>query len=364
MPPRCGLTIWLAAADEPTTLTGANVAWFPHVAGAVDMTAMPAETPQAVWLPTACEAAFAKPLLKQTPVKDRSGLFMALVQRAGVAVRSMRGRYLAVKLEMHGDRRSTPEIAALRLYASRFSYVDNYLPQLYRESTFGPDADAIGPSTQPDFFERFVDIFEGQMTHIEDRVANSYLLTRGDSAPDDALDWLGGWVGIRPGTYPPARRRARLAATPKLYRERGTVKGITRALNVATNGLCTRGAVMVLEDFRLRHTFSTILGANLSISHDALLPGYSASSNSFVGDTLFLGDPHNKEFLSLYESDLLTAAEQQQVEAWEDKLANSHYDLCARPGRDGRPWPDRCDRRAGEAGARGFDHTARGPRAS
>jgi phage tail-like protein len=288
----------------------------------VDVTALDAETPRAVWLPTACEAAFANPLLKETPVKDRSGLFMALVQRAGVAVRSLRGRYLGVQIEMQGDRRSTPRIAALRVYASRFSYVDNYLPQLYRESSFGPDADAPGPSTQPDFFERFVDIFEGQLTRIEDRVASSYLLTRADSAPDDGLDWLGGWIGVRPGSYPPARRRARLAATPKLYRERGTVKGITRALDIATDGLCKRGAVIVVEDFRLRHTFATILGANLSISDDPLLPGYSGSSNSFVGDTLFLGDPHNKEFLSLYESDLLTIAEQQQVETWEDKLAN------------------------------------------
>jgi phage tail-like protein len=322
IPPRCGVTVWLAASDDPTALTGPNVAWFPHVAGMVDLTTLPPETPRAVWLPTVCEAAFAKPLLEDPPVKNRSGLFMTLVQRAGVAVRSLRGRYLAVRVEMHGDRRSTPQIAALRVYASRFSYVDNYLPQLYRENTFGPDADSRGPSTQPDFLERFVDIFEGQLTRIEDRVASSYLLTRADSAPDDGLDWLGGWIGVRPGNYPPGRRRARLAATPRLYRERGTVKGITRALDVATNGLCTRGAVIVIEDFRLRHTFATILGANLSISDDPLLPGYSASSNSFVGDTLFLGDPHNKEFLSLYESDLLTLAEQQQVQAYEDTLAN------------------------------------------
>jgi len=322
IPPRCGVLIWLAASDDPATLQGQNVAWFPHIAGMVDLTALPEETPRAAWLPTSCEAAFAKPMLKQAPVKNRSGLFMALVQRAGVAVRSLRGRYLAVRIEMQGDRRSTPEIAALRVYASRFSYVDNYLPQLYRESTFGPDADAKGPSTQPDFLERFVDIFEGQLTRIEDRVASAYLVTRADSAPDEGLDWLGGWIGVRPGNYPPGRRRARLAAAPKLYRERGTVKGITRALDIATNGLCTLGAVIVIEDFRLRHTFATILGANLAISDDPLLPGYSASSNSFVGDTLFLGDPHNKEFLALYASDLLTLAEQQQVQAWEDQLAN------------------------------------------
>ena len=45
---------------------------------------------------------------------------------------------------------------------SRFSYVNNYLPELYRENKFSPAADQPGPSTRHDFFERFVDIFEAQ----------------------------------------------------------------------------------------------------------------------------------------------------------------------------------------------------------
>ena len=76
-----------------------------------------------------------------------------------------------------------------------------------------------------------------------------------------------------------------MEATPDLYEWRGTAKGVTQALDVATNGTCTQGAIIVIEDFRLRHLFATILGADLSIKANPLLPGYYANSNSIVGDT-------------------------------------------------------------------------------
>ena len=214
----------------------------------------------------------AQALLGETPVSNRTGLFMALVQRTNRAVRNLTGRFLAVRVELYGDRRSTPEIAALRAWASRYSYVSNYLPEIYREQKFGVAADATGPSSRRDFYERFVNIFEAQLTRIEDRVANSYLLTRPEATPDDALDWLGGWIRLCPTGYPQDRRRARLQSASYLHRQRGTVAGVTLALDIATNGMCTRGAVIVIEDFRLRHIFATILGADLAIQNDPLLP--------------------------------------------------------------------------------------------
>ncbi len=285
---------------------------------------MPAGTPAAVWLPYASEVPFAAPLLCEAPIQNRQGLFMILVQRANTAVRNLAGRFLGIRVEMNGDRRSTPEIAALRVWGPRFSYVDNYLPELYRENKFSPAADQPGQSTRHNFFARFTNIFEAQMTGIEDRIANAYLLTRPESTPDTALDWLGGWVGLNPTGYPPDRRRARLLAAPNLHRQRGTVAGVTLALDIATNGMCTRGAVIVIEDFRLRHIFATILGADLSISNNPLLPGYSGSSNSFVGDTLFLGDAKSREeILALFSANLPeTLTEQQDVAQFYDSLAN------------------------------------------
>ncbi len=324
LPPRCGVTVWLTAADQPSGISSAGALWYPHVFGDTDTSSLPEGTPNAVWLPFSSEVPFAAPVLAETPIPNRQGLFMVLIQRANTAVRDLSGRFLGIRVTMNGDRRSTPEIAALRVWGPRFSYVNNYLPELYRENKFSPAADQPGPSTRHNFFARFTNIFEAQMTGIEDRIANSYLLTRPESTPDAALDWLGGWVGLSPTGYPQDRRRARLLASPRLHRERGTAAGITLALNIATKGMCSRGAVIVIEDFRLRHIFATILGADLAIQNDPLLPGYSGSSNSFVGDTLFLGDKKSQsEILALFSANLPESRrEQQEISQFYDSLAN------------------------------------------
>ena len=56
-----------------------------------------------------------------------------LIQNASARVRRLVGRYLWVRVELFGDGRSGPDIAALRAYASRFDYAEHYLPRLYRE---------------------------------------------------------------------------------------------------------------------------------------------------------------------------------------------------------------------------------------
>lgn len=331
VPPRCGAILWLTASDSQSDLVNPAFPWYPHILGAADTSAIPAAmlagAPTAVWQSIPTEVAFAPTLLNEDPIENTQGLFMVLVQRANTVVRNLSGRYLGVRIQLNGDGLNTPEIAGMRVYGPRFSYVQKYLPAVYREAKFSPAADVVGPSTRHDFLERFVDIFESQFTRIEDRVANAYLLMRPESTPDDALPWLGSWLGIDPDNdpsgYPPGRSRARLEATPSLYQWRGTAKGVTQALDVATNGACSRGAIIVIEDFRLRHIFATILGADLSIQNDPLLPGYSGSSNSIVGDTLFLGDPNvQAELQALYATDLNIAGSAQAVQAFYDKLAH------------------------------------------
>jgi len=326
VPPRCGALLWLTASDSLADLVDPSFPWNPHILGAADTSSIPAAmlpgTPTAVWQSIPTEIAFGPTLLKDDPVENVQGLFMVLVQRSNTVVRNLSGRYLGIRIQLNGDGRNSPQIAGLRIYAPRFSYVQKYLPEIYHEAKFSPAADATGASTRRDFLERFVYIFESQCTRIEDRIANAYLLTRPESTPDDSIGWLGSWIGIEPNNYPHHRRRARLEATPSLYQWRGTTKAVTQALDVATNGACSRGAIIVIEDFRLRHIFATILGADLSIKNDPLLPGYWGSSNSIVGDTLFLGDPNvQAELQALYERDLNIPGSAQAVEEFYDKLA-------------------------------------------
>lgn len=322
IPPDCSFVIALGATDDPT----AEPEFFDHRFGGPndgEETSWTGDasnlSPAAAWVRQSSELPHHPGLLGGHSQPNRAGLFTVLIQRTGRTVRSLAGRYLHVRVRMTGNSRSTPEIAALRIYGDRLSYRDHYLPELFRETAFGGDADRPGPATPSDFLERFLGTFESILTPLEDRIAHAHLFTDPHSTPDDALDWLGSWVGVSfEPAFPVAQRRSWIAAAHRLHRTRGTLAGLQLALEIATGGRLERvwidgreteiatgghvtgGEILVLEDFRLRRTFATILGANLTDDKDPLLPGLHVSSNSFVGDTLILGEEWRREFLALY----------------------------------------------------------------
>ena len=322
IPAGCGIVLRLAATDEPAAPVAAGE-WHEHRFGALFAAAPDRETPVGSWMAEATEVPFARPMLHCPPEPGKAGLWSALVQRPGRRVRSLRGRYLWVRAELVGNGRATPDLAAVRVYGSRFSYAEQYLPELYRETLFGPDADERGRSTPADFLERFLGLFEGVLTPLEDRIAHAHLLTDPRSVPAASLDWLAGWIGF---AFDPAlseeRRRAMLSAAPKLSRRRGTLRGLALALDLATGGGVRGGEIVVLEDFRLRRTFATILGADLADESDPLLGGIVSSGNSYVGDTLFLGDESRREFLALFGAEVeKTPDEERAIRALYDGLA-------------------------------------------
>ncbi len=328
IPPGCGVRVWLATSNEliPPSASGDELIWHEHRFGTVAGD-RPAGVPQGVWLPQPSEIPFHDGLLPCERRPHRSGLWTVLVQRPQFKVRSLVGRYLWVRMELHGDGRSTPEVAALRAYGGRRSYVKNYLPELYHEQVFGPDAEKHGADVQPtaqDFLERFVGNFEGILTPLEDRIKDAWLLTDPQGTPEHALEWLSSWIGFTfASALPLERRRAMLARAMELYRRRGTLDGLRLALDLATGGAVEGGEIVVFEDFRLRRTFATILGADLANETDPLVPGLQVSGNSFVGDTLFLGDENHKEFLALFSADLkVTAGEAQAIAMLFEGLAH------------------------------------------
>ena len=283
------------------------------------------QIPLAAWVSQACEVPYHSGLLGCPMQKNRQGLFTVLIQRSGRQVRSLQGRYLWVRTELNGDGHRTPEIAALRAYGSRFSYLNEYLPALYRETQFGPDADAPGPSTPADFLERFLDNFEGILTPLEDRVARADLLTDARTVPAESLDWLGSWAGISFDTAVPTQsRRKILQAAPRLHRQRGTLTGLQQALDLATGGSVSGGEIIVLEDYRLRRTFATILGVNLGDRYNTLTASYAPSTNSFTGDTLALGEETQREFLAIFSlnsQQQFDTADRAAIDTFFDQLA-------------------------------------------
>jgi len=314
----------------------------------------PPDTPVAAWLPAPSEIPNAPPMLKCESRTDKSGLFTLLLQHRGRKVRRIAGRYLWAALTLRGDSQCSPELAGLRFYAGRQSWRDTYLPAFYGETLSGNDAVAPGPATRHDFMERFLHAHEGALTELEGRISASWQLTDPATAPEPALPWIGQWIGIAtPRGEATSRMRQRLLAAPHTAALNGTHGGLLAALELATGGRMitggridagkpvpspgqlaiaragdvavrglmlamhtggecvfltggsvTSGDIVVVEGFRLRRTFATILGADLADEQDPLTLGLATSGNSFVGDTLILGDAAREELFALYRPEI------------------------------------------------------------
>ncbi|SAK96286.1 hypothetical protein AWB81_05372 [Caballeronia arationis] len=388
LPRHAGLRVWAHADDTGGVppKPGAEGApdWWPHVAGAAALPDI-ADAPSAAWCDAPSEMAFNPGLLGCAARAGQSGRFTVLLQRAGRRVRRLEGRWLYLTLELLGDSQATPEIAALRIYATRFSYRDRYLPALYHERLSGPDMDQAGGATPPDFLERYLSIFEAPLTELEGKVADSWLLTDPAATPEDALPWLASWIGVEPEDGAAhAWLRQRLRAAPHTARLHGTLGGLLATLELATGGVVveggvldpyqpaprpgeralastgdtdvdvlvlrsaggngppvmlaggavTRGEIVVVEGYRLRRTFATILGADLSDGDDPLTLGTMTSGNSFVGDTLVLGATEQREVAALFAADMPQSnADSQAVAAFFAALAHTVLVLVRRSPR-------------------------------
>jgi phage tail-like protein len=389
LPRGTGLRVFTHANDHgapPSQPGEADApAWAPHLFGDV---AAPSGggVPRAAWCDAASEVAHAAPLLGCPRVPGRAGLFDVLLQHAGRRVRRVTGRFLWLRLELEGDSLATPAVAALRVHGARFAYRDRYLPALYRETLAGPDAEAEGDATPADFLDRFLGLFEGPLTRLEDRIAGAWALTDAAAAPAPALPWLGRWIGVEAGAgADPAKLRQALLAAPHTARLHGTLGGVLAALELATGGVVirggrvdpagtvprpgqlalaqhdgvvvralvlavadpvgggesavlaggavTRGEIVVIEGFRLRRTFATILGADLSDLDDPLTLGLAPSGNSQVGDSLILGDAARREVAALFSAELQSLGDRAGVLSFFRRLAHRALVLVRRSAR-------------------------------
>ena len=315
IPPGCGILLEFAALDDEIEPAPAD--WHAHWLGdqrALEFAglALAPDAPRAAWIDADSEIALHPGLLGCPRERDRHGLWTALMQRAGHALREVRGRFLHLRATLIGNGRATPLVAAVRVYGARFSYVRQYLPEIYRDDDEF-DRTRTGPATRADFHDRFVALFESMLTPLEDAVAGARVLTHPASTPDDGLPWLAQWTGVRfPPALPPGRRRAWLASAPERRRRRGTLSGLELALDVATGGAVSAGRIIVLENFRLRRTLATLLGVDLTREADPLLPGLVVSGNSIVGDTLILGDEaQQRDFLAAFLPDVFGAGREE-----------------------------------------------------
>jgi len=145
-----------------------------------------------------------------------AGTWELLFQRAN-------GRYLELRVELLGQEQRTPRLREMRVYYPRFSYLERYLPAVYR-------ADSESAS----FLDRYLANPEGFYTAIEDKIVAARQLFDVDSTPPEALDWLANWFGaaLHPG-WDDTRRRLFIRHAALLFQYRGTLPGLQMALRLA-----------------------------------------------------------------------------------------------------------------------------------
>ena len=226
-------------------------------------------------------------------------LYEVLLQRSVGANRRLTGAFLDIVAIAAGDGRHSPCLRAIRVYSSRFSYQDEYLPTYFHQTRISDESDVAATASPPDFRERLLANFEGLLTPIENRVAAAEYLLDPNAAPASTLPWLCSYFGrtLDP-TWPQARSRRALAAMGRQFRQRGTYRGVCLALDIATDGAVARGEIVVLETFRLRCSDATVLGIPMSGRNS--LTGYGVpSGNSIVGDTLTLSTERSIDRLAL-----------------------------------------------------------------
>lgn len=136
-------------------------------------------------------------------------------------IRQPPGRFLFLRLQLLGDGRATPVVRRIRLDFPRVTSLE-LLPAVYRED---PRAE--------DFTERFLSLFDASIEDLDALIARFPALLDGAGVDERVLPWLGSLLDVAfEPSWPVARRRAILAAIPRLYPLRGTVEGLKLAIQL------------------------------------------------------------------------------------------------------------------------------------
>jgi phage tail-like protein len=169
-----------------------------------------------------------------------------------------RGRFLWVRLRLRGARAhrgdalalATPSVRAVRIVAPRLSYL-GYLPAVFGRRDEEDPSGAL-------FLERFLGLFEKRLTSIESRFEDVARELNPFAASDDWLRFLGTWFDLAfDPSWPRERRAALVAEALDLYRQRGTVAGLRRYVEIYTGR-----SPAILEGFQVRPRSGLVVGCH------------------------------------------------------------------------------------------------------
>lgn len=215
------------------------------------------------------EIAWHQPFSETERALPGAGTWELLLQHAS-------GRYCELALRLTGDGRATPRLRALRLYYPRFSYVEKFLPAIYREEPHSAS-----------FLDRYLANVEGMFATVEARIAAAEALIDIRTAPSEFLKWLAGWLGaLLDPDWDEARRRLFIEHAELLFRWRGTPAGMRAAIRLAIEPCAHAGIFDELREPAARAA-GAIGGRNVRIVERFLyreLPGVTIGDPTEGGE--------------------------------------------------------------------------------
>jgi phage tail-like protein len=227
IPPGCRVGVRARAADDPAVLL--RMPWLdqPALYRRGVSSELPWYTPPPFRAPDPADEAARQsldpacydPLVQQARLEESgAGAWELLFQEVV-------GRYIQLELTLEGTGRTTPELYALRAWYPRFSWLERYLPAIYREDR-----------AMASFLERWLANFEGFFTELEGLIEHFPMVLDPRITPAEALEWLAGWMGLLlDPQWNEQQRRFFIRHAMTFYRLRGTPRGLEVALRLYLN---------------------------------------------------------------------------------------------------------------------------------
>lgn len=146
------------------------------------------------------------------------------------------GRYLWLVFELSGTSIVTPRIRSVRAeYPSH-----DYLRRLPR--TFSTEAETAI------FLRRFLAMFAGQLKELSERAEQRDILLNPQATAELALPWLASMLGLTlDERWSEESRRTAIAEAIDLFKRRGTIKGLTRFIEIVAGV-----QPVIIEKYRMR----------------------------------------------------------------------------------------------------------------
>ena len=140
-----------------------------------------------------------------------------------ILISAQPGRYLWLRLVLHGPGNATPRIGRVEIEFPRVSLA-RMLPAAFRQDPISAD-----------LTDRFVAIMDRPLRDIERKVDHNAALYDPEAAPAlpgaDMLGFIASWIGLKfESRWPIERRRRMLKAMARLLYLRGTAEGLRQAM--------------------------------------------------------------------------------------------------------------------------------------